>query len=190
MASPSSSHLAALIQDVLRASPDAAQSRNQAAKEAQSPIGLGTGKRDAALSDTEKHLQFFSGALEYATFPHARNTMLAKSLGIVNSEMARGWITDQIKRNIMDPNWEQAPNLSKIADIFARTVELVGKCRFPLYLSKSKVEDWFLIWMLLNEQRMERKGWTFTGTEDEQKTLHPSMASFRRIAERDQEKAP
>ena len=42
---------------------------------------------------------------------------------------------------------------------------------------------------MLNEQRMERNGWTFTGAEDEQQALHPSMASFRRIAERNQAKA-
>ena len=53
--------------------------------------------------------------------------MLAKSFGVANREMARGWIADQIKQNIMDPNWTEAPNLSKIADIFARNMVLMGK---------------------------------------------------------------
>ena len=96
MACPSSSHLAALIQDALRASPDAARLHTQASEEIQSPIGLGTGKMDAALSGTEKYLQFSVGTLVDAIFPHARSLMFAKSFGIANREMAWGWIADQI----------------------------------------------------------------------------------------------
>ena len=110
--------------------------------------------------------------------------MFAKSFGIADREMAWEWITDQIKQNLMDTNWTQPPNLPKIADIFARSMVLMGKCRFPLYPSKPKAEDRFLIWRMLNEQRMERNGRTFTGAEGEQEALHPSMASFRRIAGR------
>ena len=128
-------------------------------------IRLGTGKKDAVLTDAGKYLQFLMGALKFAIFPHARSPMFATSFGLANREMARGWITDQIKRNIMDPNWTQAPNLSKIAAIFARTMVLMGKCRFPLHLSKSKAENWFLICRLLNEQRMERNGRTFTSLD-------------------------
>ena len=43
--------------------------------------------------------------------------------------------------------------------------------------------------MALNSQRMERNGWSFVGSEEEQTSLRPSMASFRRIAERNQAKA-
>ena len=84
--------------------------------------------------------------------------MLAKSFGVANREMARGRITDQIKQNVMGEDLIQAPNLSKIAGIFARAMVLMGKCQFPSYLSKSQAEDWFLIWRMLNEQRMERNG--------------------------------
>ena len=87
MASPSSPHLAALIQDVLGASLDAARLWAQASEEIQSSIGLGTGKMDVALSDTGKHLQFFMGTPEYAICPHARCPMSAMSFEIVERDM-------------------------------------------------------------------------------------------------------
>ena len=89
----------------------------------------------------------------------------------------------------MDENWNQAPNLAKIADIFARTMELMGKCRCPLYFPESEAEDWFLIWRMLNGQRVARNGRSFVGFEEEQTSLRPSMASSRRSAERNQAEA-
>ena len=75
MASLSSSHLAALIQEVLRASPGAARLCTQALEEIQSPIILGTDEIDAASSGADKYLQFLMGALEYAISPHARSPL-------------------------------------------------------------------------------------------------------------------
>ena len=102
---------------------------------------LGAGKMDAGISGAEEYIQFFLGTLEYAISPHARSPVFAKSLGAANRGMARGWITDQITKNAMDENWIEAPNLSKIAGIFARTVVFMGKCRFPVYISKSRAEE-------------------------------------------------
>ena len=48
------------------------------------------------------------GALEYAIFPHARSPMFEKSFGLANRGRARGWTMDQIKQNILDPNWTQS----------------------------------------------------------------------------------
>ena len=112
MASPSSSHLVALIQEVLRASPDAGRLWNQTAEEIQLASGLGTGEKEVVLSDTEKYLHFCMGTLEYAVSPHARSPMFAKSFGIANRGRAWGWIADQITKIVMDANWTQAPNLS------------------------------------------------------------------------------
>ena len=134
-----------MIQDALRASPDAARLWNQVSEEIQSSSTLGHDQIGVALSDSEKYLQFFTGALEYAMCPHARSPVFAKSFGIANRDIAWGWIAEQIKQDVMDENWAQAPNLSKIADIFARAMALMGKCRFPLYIAESKAEDWFLI---------------------------------------------
>ena len=88
----------------------------------------------------------------------------------------------------MDYTRTQSPNLSRIADIFARTLALMGKCRFPLYISKSTAEEWFDIWRMINVQRMERHGWPPVGPAEEQTSLHPTLASFRRNAERNQAK--
>ena len=129
------------------------------------------------------------GIREYAIFPRARSPISAKSFGIANRDIAREWIKRQIKKNVMDGTWTQAPNLSKIADIFARTFLLMGKCRFPLYISKTTAEGRFDIWRMINEQRMARNARSFVGVEAERNSLHPTMASFRRIAERNQAKA-
>ena len=140
-----------MIQDALRARPDAARLRKQVLTEIQPSSNLGPAPSEAVLSDSEKYLQFLMGNLEYAIFPHARIPVFAMSFGTKNRDMARQWTTGQIKKDIADETWTQAPNLSKIADIFARAVVFIGKCRFPLYLSKSEAGDWFIIWRMLNE---------------------------------------
>ena len=189
MASPSSPPPVAWIQEALRANPYAARLWIQASEEIQSPITLENDKNEVALSDADEYLQFVMGALEHAIFPRARSPVFAKSFGIANRDVARGWIAGKIRQNVMGENWIQAPNLSKIADIFARALVLMGKCRFPLYLPESQAEGWFLIWRMLSEQRMEGSGWNFVGAEEEETNLRPSIASFRRIAERSQAKA-
>ena len=90
----------------------------------------------------------------------------------------------------LDDAWAQAPSLSKIATIFARTFALMGKCRFPLYISQSLAGERFDIWRMINERRMTRYEWSFAGSEAEQKSSHPSILSFRSIAERYQARAP
>ena len=98
------------------------------------------------------------GFLEYALFPDARRPNFAASLGIENRDVAWGWITDQIKQNAMADARAQAPDLSKIATIFARAFTLMGKCRFPVYISKTKAEEWFDIWRMTHEHWMARNG--------------------------------
>ena len=75
----------------------------------------------------------------------------------------------------LDDTWAQAPSLSKIATIFARTFALMGKCRFPLYISQSLAGERFDIWRMINERRMTRYEWSFAGSEAEQKSSHPSI---------------
>ena len=45
------------------------------------------------------------------------------------------------------------------------------------------------MWRTSNEKRIERSGWASFGPQQEQTTSIPSMAAFRRIAERNQAKA-
>ena len=178
-----------MIQDALRASPDAARLWNKVSEEIQSPKTLGPDPMGVALSDSDRYIQFFIGNLEYAIFPHARILVFAMSFGKKKRDMARQRAAGQIKKNVMDETWTQAPNLSKIADIFARTSSLIGKCRLPLYFSKTKADEWFDIWRVINEERVERNDWSFVGAKVEQASLHPTITAFRRIAERNQAKA-
>ena len=107
----------------------------------------------------------------------------------MKGDMAWGWIKSQIAKNVMDKSWTPAANLSRIADIFAGAMVLMGKCRLPFYISKSTAEDRFLIRRLVGEQRMERQGWTFMGNKEERTSLRLPLALFRRIAERNRVKA-
>ena len=89
----------------------------------------------------------------------------------------------------MADTWVQAPDLSKFASIFARAFTLMGKCRFPVYISKTKAEKWFDIWRMVHEQRLARNDRSFVGPEAERESLHPTISSFRSIAERNQARA-
>ena len=84
----------------------------------------------------------------------------------------------------MDETRAQAPNLSKIADVFARTCYLMGKRRAPSYCPETKAEEWFDLWRAINEGRMKRNDWSFVGTKEEPASLHPTITSFGRIADR------
>ena len=66
-------------------------------------------------------------------------------------------------------------------DIFA--------CRLPLCVSKTKAEEWFDIWRLINEQRKETYGWSFPGPNAARDSLRPAEALFRAVAERHRARA-
>ena len=101
--------------------------------------------------------------------------------------MARNWM--QIKKNAMGGNRTHSQSLAKIADIFARTSTIMGNCRFPLYISKTKAEERRDILRAINERRMERNEWPFSGPNAEQDSLRPAIAVFRAIAERNHSRA-
>ena len=66
----------------------------------------------------------------------------------------------------MGENWAQAPNLSKIADILARTFSLMGKCRFPSYIPEIEAEERLDIWRTIEEEWMVRNAWPFVGPKE------------------------
>ena len=184
MASQTASRLAAQILEALRASPDAAQLWNSVSSSVQSPISPGPDPADVVLSDSENCLTLFLGNLEYALFPHARRPILASSFGIDTRDIAWTRVAMQIKNNAMDENWMRSQSLAKISDIFARACTMAGNCCSPLYFPKTKAEELFDIWRLMNEQRMERYEWSFSGHNNEEDSLRPSVALFRGIAGR------
>ena len=93
MASPSSSRLARVIKDALRASPDAARLWQRASAEIGSANLQVADQMDAVLSNSENYLKFFMGGLEFAIFPRARRPNLAASFCIENRDIAWGWTT-------------------------------------------------------------------------------------------------
>ena len=68
-------------------------------------------------------------------------------------------------------------------------IHLDGQLSFSSYISTAKAEDWFDVWRLINEQRMGRYEWSSYGPNIEQDSLHPTIAFFRTIAERNQSRA-
>ena len=60
---------------------------------------------EADLSDTDVHLPFFAGALEYAIHPHARCLPHAGHLGLYTRANALNRATKEIKGNVRDGEW-------------------------------------------------------------------------------------
>ena len=60
----------------------------------------------------------------------------------------------------------------------------MGRCKFPIYLTRHKADAWFDMWRIINETRMTRNNWTFSG--ENFGTLHPSLKLFRSMAEQNQ----
>ena len=111
-------------------------------------------------------------------------TDFASSFGINNRDIAWNWAVTWIRNNVCDKQWMHAQSLAEIADIFTRTFAMMGNCRSPLYFPRGKAEDWFDIWRLIDEQRVERNEWSFSGSSTERGPLHPTLALFRPVPER------
>ena len=60
----------------------------------------------------------------------------------------------------------------------------MGRCKFPIYLTRDKADAWFDMWGIINETRMTRNSWTFLGLNFD--SLSPSLQMFRTMAERNQ----
>ena len=71
---------------------------------------------------------------------------------------AWNWVTKEIRGEIGGGEWLHAESLDSFADIFSNAFTLIGNCRFPLYTTADKAQEWFDSWMLINEQRVARRG--------------------------------
>ena len=88
---------------------------------------------NADLAGPDNYLTSFAGALEYSTFPHARRPRNADHLGIYTRMDAWTRVVKEIRGNADDGDWSHAESLLMIAiaDVFARTLSLMGNCRLP-----------------------------------------------------------
>ena len=77
--------------------------------------------------------------------------------------------------------WMHPSSLVEIAGIFARTSAMMGNCRLPQYFSKSKAEEWFDIWRLLNERRMGRLAWSSLGPNPSRRPCVLPFLYFARL---------
>ena len=88
--------------------------------------------RRADLSDADKYLAFFKGALEFVTCPHVRRPQYVASFGIRNRMLAWQRVVTEARENVGGGDWMHADCLGALADTFARTFALMGNCRFAL----------------------------------------------------------
>ena len=86
--------------------------------------------------------------------------------------------------NVGDAKWANADYLESITDIFSRASTLVEKCRFPLYITSDVAQESFDYWKLINEQRVERNGWSSLGSSADPDTVQPPLAHFRSVSQR------
>ena len=61
----------------------------------------------------------------------------------------------------------------------------MGRCKFPIYLTRDKADAWFDMWEIINETRKARNNRTFLGENFD--TIHPSLKTIRSLAEQNQQ---
>ena len=113
-------------------------------------------KADLPYADT--YATFFKGALYFAIFPYARCPQYADNLGIHGRMSAWNWISGRIRRDNEKGDWMHAGSLEAITDVFSSTSQLMGYCRFPLFITPTIARGCFDIWKSINECRMRRQG--------------------------------
>ena len=124
------------------------------------------------------------GALEYSIFPHVIKPELGQLVGIKSRKTAWEWVVCQIKRNAAEAKWAHAEILGKLAQVFPKIFFAMGRCKFPIYLTRNQADDWFTMWRTINETRMARNNWSFTGPNFEACLLYTSPSPRDRLLSR------
>ena len=138
------------------------------------------------LTCEDQYMTLMLSALEYAIFPHAGRPALASLVAISSRESARQWVVCQIKTHVVNETWVHASHLGKLAQAFSKMFFAMGRCKFPMCLTRDKAEAWFDMWRIINETRMTRNNWTFLGENID--NIPPSLKLFRSIAEQNQQR--
>ena len=105
-------------------------------------------------------------------------------MGIFSRTLAWDWVASEIKSHAGDWDWSYAESLAAIADIFPNTFRSTGNCRFPLYITAGAAQEWFELWVLINEHRVARRGWSSWDAASDSAPIAPSVAPFRALAQR------
>ena len=93
------------------------------------------------LTSEDQYMTLMMGSLEYAIFPHAIRPAFASLVGISSRESAWQWVACQIKNNVINETWAHASNLGKLARAFPKMFFAMGRCKFPIYLTRNKAGD-------------------------------------------------
>ena len=153
------------ILDLLEKSPDAIATIRQVLSALSSVDITNPDPGESFLTSEDQYVTLMMGALEYAIFPHAIRPALASLVGISSRETAWQWVVCQIKNNVTNEAWVHALNLGKLAQAFSEIFFAMGRCEFPIYLTRDKAEAWFDTWRIINETRMSHNNWSFSGRE-------------------------
>ena len=78
------------------------------------------------------------GAMEYAIFPHAARPAFSTFAGITTRDSGGKWVVRQVRSNIVNEDWARAPNLGKLAHAFSKMFFTMGRCKFPIYLTREQ----------------------------------------------------
>ena len=113
------------------------------------------------LTSEDQYMTLMMGSLEYAISPRAIRPASASLVGISSRESAWQWVARQIKTNVINETWAHALNLGKLAQAFSKMFFAMGRCKFPIYLTRDKADAWFDMWRIINETRMTRNNWSF-----------------------------
>ena len=174
------------ILDLLNQSPDALDALQRVLHTFSSVTITKPDPGELFLTNEDKYLALMMSSMEYAIFPHAMRPAFSSFVGITTRESAWNWVAQQVRTNVVDENWAHASNLSKLAHAFSKMFFTMGRCKFPIYLTRDRADAWFDMWEVINETRMTRNNWTFLGENSD--NIHPSLKLFRSMAEQNQQR--
>ena len=149
------------ILDLSNKSPDAFDALQRVLRSSTSVTISKPDPGELFLTNEDKFLALMMGSLEYAIFPHAARPAFSTSVGITARESAWNSVGRQVRANVVYVHWAHASNLGKLAHAFSKMFFTMGRCKFPIYLTKDKAETWFDMWEIINETRMARNAWAF-----------------------------
>ena len=92
------------------------------------------------LTSGDQNVALMMGALEYSISPHAIKPAFASLVGIACRETAWQCVVCQIKTNVTNEAWAHALNLGKLAQAFSEIFFTMGRCKFPIYLTRDKAD--------------------------------------------------
>ena len=172
------------ILDLLNQSPDASEALQPVLHSFTSVTISKPDPGELFLTNEDQYLALMMGSLEYAIFPHAIRPAFSSLVGFSTRESAWQWVAHQTKTNVANETWAHALNLGKLAQAFSKMFFAMGRCKFPIYLTRDEAEAWFDTWEIINATRMTRNNWTFLGGNFD--TIHTSLKLFRSMAEQNQ----